>query len=198
MAHEILTLIPDQIVAGTQVDLRRTHSDFNPGVGWTMTLYVKGGDPAAPIAFSKAYTGVSSYFDLTLTPTETATLTRGNYKWEERVALGTERQRADYGILVVLPDIATATATSLLSDAAIRLAAVKAAINLRVGAVGSAQNIIESYGIHGRSVVYLPLRDLFALEASLVLAVKRESNPGVWGPTVEVRFGPVGSSNRGR
>ena len=193
MSHENLTAIPEQIVAGTQVDYRKTPGEFRPSDGWGLDLYLSGGDPATPIFFTKAFTPVDESFTITLTPANTATFTRGNYLWEERASRAGEKHRFDFGTIEVLPDLATATATSLLSRSAKMLAAVSAAIDLRMGIGGVPTDMVESYTIHGRSLTKVPLKELMDLQARLQMAVRREANPGKLGPQILVRFPAVDS-----
>jgi hypothetical protein len=193
VSHENLTAIPEQIVAGTQVDYRRTPSEFTPALAWTLKLYLSGGDPLGPSQLQKDFTISGQSFLITLTPTDTGALTRGNYLWEERAAKGAERQRFDFGAIEVLPDLETATAVSLLSRSARMLVAVRAALDIRTGNGGIATDMIEAYSIHGRSLTKVPLKELMDIESRLVMAVRREANPGRWGPTILARFPAVGS-----
>lgn len=188
MSHENLTAIPEQIVAGTQVNYRRTTSHFLPSQGWGMKLYLVGGDPASPVIFSKDFTVSDESFLMALLASDTVSFTRGNYQWEERVTNAAEKHRFDFGSIEVLPDLATATASSMLSRAAKMLVAVRAAIDIRMGIGGTATDLIESYSIGGRSITKMPLKELIDVESRLAMAVRREANPGQWGPRVKVHF----------
>jgi len=189
MTHLSATQIPDQVVAGTQVYWKRqASSEFLPADGWGLTLFLAGQS-----YLSKAFTAVSNYFEITLTAAETAAIAKGPYLWEERLIKGSEKYRFSFGSIEVLPDLGAATAGSLESRTAKMLRAIRAAIDIRMGIGGAGIDLVDAYSIGTRSFTKVPLEDLMSLESKLAMQLKREANPGKWGPTIEIRFPSISS-----
>lgn len=191
MSTETLTIFPEQIVAGTQIDYRATPSGFLPSGGWALKLYLKGGSFASPSSLTKDFTPDADSFLIQLTAAETGALSDGNYHWEQRATKVTQVERVDSGVVRVFPDIATASAASLLTENAKKLAYVRAAIAIRTN--DGTSDIIEEYAIGARRFLKLDFEKLLSIEARLARLVKMEANPGSFGPTVNIRFPNVGA-----
>lgn len=181
--HEQLTALPEVFQSGTQVEYRRSYDHFPATDGWTLALHLAGKS-----AFTKAFSPLDSGFQITLTAAETAALLPGTYQWEERATKAGAPKTADCGSVALRPNLATAIAGSLESRASKMLTAVRAAIDLRLGIGGTPTDAVESYTIGDRSLTKVALPVLLDMEARLAMAVRREENPGEWGPQVQVHF----------
>lgn len=170
--------IPDSFVAGTTVQYERSYSDY-PTSNWNMTLFIAG-----VAVFSIPATESNNKFLITISANQTKNFPAGNYRWEERVTDGTNVYIAGTGTVVVLADIAQATAGSLLSWEEKTLKVVEDALMGRLSAD------MESYSIDGRAVSKIPSRELLGIRNSLRRAVNAQKNIGKMGPTVLTVFKP--------
>lgn len=188
MSHQDLTAIPDVIVRGTTVEYRRTPAEFPPTTH-TLTLLLSGGSGAgSTISEAGAAVGVTAW-DFSLTPAETGTLTPGNYFWEERAQEVASGKKYPYatGVLQVTPDLASAT--PLLTFEAKALAAIEAALAVRLGiGASSSQDVIESYAVGIRQFDKWSTREMMDERARLARIVRNQASPGRFGPQVAVHF----------
>lgn len=187
--HENLTALPEQIVSGTAYDFTLTYAEF-PANEWTLKLLIAG---PGFLSIDADVDGLS--FAVALTNANTAGIPPGNYVWEYRVTKGGKSYVADSGVLEVLPNLAVATPGSLQSFNSKALAAVEAAISIRLGIGGTAVDVIESYSVGSRNIMKMSLRDLYDLRASLRMAVRNEARPGRLGPQVRAAFTGVGAES---
>lgn len=185
MSHDGLTALPLQIVRGTSVDYTRTDAEFTPP-DWDATLYIAG-----PSALSQAATDNGSSYDFALSAAQTQALLAGYYIWEERVTNGTKVYTIATGTLQIVATPAGAAAGALQSARSKELAAVEAAIAVRLGIGGVGQDVIDSYSVGTRQVTKMDLRQLYDLRAALEMAVRRELFPGQMGPQYRVTFSNV-------
>lgn len=162
-----LVCIPDRIAAGTTVKYSRSFADFPANDGWTMKVWLAGA-----IASGVDAVADGAGFDVTLSAAYTATLTPGNYRWVERVTKGSDIYDAASGTLVVTPNLATASAGSLLSYEEKTLAVIESALT------GSLTKGMESYQIDGIAVVKLDAEKLEKLRIKYQNAVNRLKNGG--------------------
>jgi hypothetical protein len=187
VSHQDLTAIPDVIVRGTTVEYRRTPSEFPPSTH-TLTLLLSGGSGAGS-TLSEAGTASGASFVFSLSTADTGTLTPGNYFWEERAQETATSKKYLFasGVLQVTPDLASAT--PLLTFEAKALAAIEAALVIRLGiGASSSQDVIESYAVGIRQFDKWSTREMMDERARLARIVRNQANPGRFGPQVAIHF----------
>lgn len=174
---DFATALPEQIVAGTTVKVRRSYADCPASAGWTLTLFLNGAE-----TFSKAFSASGDSFEITLTAAETAGLTPGNYQFIEQASKSGEKfiPPGGSGVVAVMPDVTSATLLQTWEEKT--LAVVEAALT---GRLTSGQ---EEYQIHGRAVKFIPASELLALRGSLRRAVEQQRTPGLALPEIRVAF----------
>lgn len=177
MSHTNLTALPAQLPAGTTVKYTRAHADFPADQGWGLTLYLAGVKLAS---FAGTPTGAS--FAFTLDAATTATLAAGLYHWEERASKAGEEYIADSGEVEVLANIKAAEAGDFQDQDEKDLAAIEAVLHGRITAD------VQSYQIHGRAVVKIPVLELEKLRAGIKARVESKRRGGKLGPTLRMSF----------
>lgn len=182
MAAETLTKIPDTITAGSTVTYTSAQSDYTDALGWGLTLYLAGASVA-----NVAASVVDGQFVITLSASATAALTPGLYQYSEIVSKGTapniEKHEVGRGGVIVLADIAAATAGSMQTWAEKELATVRAKLT------EVRPTLIEAYTIGQRQVAKQKIRELEESETKLTNRVARERNKGRTSRPVYVTFG---------
>lgn len=173
---ETLTALPEKLTAGTTVKLSITLSSYPADDGWALTLYLAGAKLAS-------WTGapIGKSFAFTLDAATTGTLTPGVYRWELRPSKAGEVYAPEFGSIEVLRNIASALAGDFQSHDERTLAVIEAALEGRLTAD------LESYQIHGRSVVKIPVLELAKLRAEYAARVELKRG-GKLGPTVRMSF----------
>lgn len=181
MGFTIPNVEPTVIRAGETFHWTKSLPSYAPADGWTLNYYFSG-----PDAFSiAATTSAAGDFDVQQTAATTAKYKDGRYAWSAVVTNGTERHEVDAGVLVIRPNLQVAPAGSQQTQNELMLAAIRAKLYTRV----NTDQLIESYGIHGRQVAKMPTAELVKLESIYAARVHRERNPGTIGTPVAVRFG---------
>ena len=171
------SILPSSFAAGTTVKLRRLLAAYPASAGWTLTLYLRGAGTldAEAVADGDAYV-------VTLSPTDTAALAPGTYRWTERVALDDDVYTADQGIVEITLDMAAAEAGTAQSHAERTLALIEATIEGRI------PSGMESYQIGGRAVTKIPLAELARLRGIYAARVWQQKHPGQLMPSAQVVF----------
>lgn len=180
----IASQIPDSFAAGTTVDVTLSYASYPASGGWTAMLHLAG---AALASVTGTATGKA--FRFKLTAANSAPLPAGNYQWRVVVTDGTDKFIADSGVLLVQPNIETATAGSMQSFEERDLAVVEAILN------GRMTTGMESYVIGNRQATLIPHKELRAYRAELKRAIYAQRNPGKFGPQVRVAFTGVRSES---
>lgn len=176
-----LSAFPDFINRGTTVKVTRGWNDFPANGGWTAKVYMVGASSVLNAGSGVSGTPNGANFDFALTPVNTD-LVPGDYRWEVRVTNGTDEYVAEYGKLAVLASLESAAAGSVLSKAEAELAAIEAEIAIR-----HSDDVQES-SIQGRSMVNIPIEQLYKRRETLREEVWREKNPGRIGPSILTVF----------
>lgn len=180
---EQLAALPSTIAAGTTVVYTKAVPDYLPADGWTLKLYIRGA-----VTLNKTATVSGTSYVVTLTSTDTATLSAGGYRWAEQVEkAGTplEVHEIDRGELLVELNLATAAANDALTYEEKTLAVIEAKLSGRLTAD------MESYQIAGRAVSRIPVKELEALRDKYRLRVYQQRNGGKFSRTLRVEFPSV-------
>jgi hypothetical protein len=126
---------------------------------------------------------------VTVEAATTAAYTAGMYQYIARVSLAGEVYTVDSGVVVISPNVATATAGALQTHAEKMVALCEAAIEAQAAAASAGgSGTIQSYSIGTRSVTFRDEADLRAQLAHYKWQVWKERNPGKLGPRRQVRF----------
>jgi hypothetical protein len=173
---------PAQLAAGETWHWTKSFPGFTPGEGWAVTYYIQGPAKKTIVGTPQAASGD---YDFLLTAANNEELPAGRYEWVALAVLGAEKHVAGRGILLVTPNLVTAPEGSLQTDNEQLLAAIRAKLYARV----NDDNLIEQYGIHGRTVAKMPTVDLVKLEGIYAARVRAERNPGRVGTDIEFVFG---------
>jgi len=162
-----LTELPAQLTAGTTVEYTKALAGYPADQGWTATLYLAGANLGTVTG-----TPSGSSFIFLLDAAITATLKAGRYKWAELVEKAGKRYVADSGEINVLADIMAALAGDFQDQDEKDLAAIEAVLHGRITAD------VQSYQIHGRAVVKIPVLELEKLRAGIKDRVQSKSRGG--------------------
>jgi len=131
---------PTEITQGLTCKWTRTDlTDHYPATTWTLTYYFVG-----PTQFNKAATADGSYFDVTLSATETTALLPGRYTLYGRVSASGELYEIYKADLVVIED-----PTQIEAGEDQRSWARICRDNLRAAIQGSSDSFIVNYSIGG-------------------------------------------------
>jgi len=171
--------MPESLTAGTTYKFSQGWTDYPANAGWTAGIYIAG---AAVTRAPITGTPNGSYFDFVLSAAALASFPSGNYQWQIIVAKAGESYIAASGVLRVLPNVAQATAGSLLTWAERTLPIVEAAIEGRLTAD------VQSYQINGRAVTKIPIGELLNLRAKCVGIIRQEQHPGEFITNVQTNF----------
>lgn len=178
---QTLTAMPETFAAGTSFQLSKSYPRHTAADGWAMTLWFAGpstGSLQGTDAGGGAYT-----FDVV--KSETESLVPGIYRAAVKgVKASTEAEILDYWLVNITPDIATATAGSMLSWEEKALPLVEAAIDDIVAGK------LQSYTVPGRGAEKLGLEQLQALRADLVATI-RQRRTGRVGRQHAIHFRPA-------
>lgn len=146
---------------------------------------------AGPACFSISGTEVvvsGLAYAVTVPAATSAALTAGRYDWTAYITLATVRRAARTGILVVTPNLATATGDNRAHSEKM-LALIEAELVTRVtGGSAGGGAAIESYQIGGWSISKVPTAELYLLRNKYRWEVWRSRNTCRIGPTVGVRM----------
>jgi hypothetical protein len=146
---EIPSTPPSEVRAGDTVKFTVQSAEYPLDGGWTLTYTVNG---PVKVAGSVALSGAVG--TVTLSATQTATLTPGTYRWLLRVSSGGEVYTIGEGALTVTPNVAGAVAGALTSKAEQTLALLEAELLAR------AASDHTEYAVDGRSLKRESIVDL--------------------------------------
>jgi hypothetical protein len=128
-------------------------------------------------------------FAVTVAATDTASVVAGVYQYLARVTLAGVVHTVDSGSVVILPNVATATAGTLQSHGEKMIALLKSEIQARIDGTGTGHT---GYTIDGRSIEKFSLTELYTLHNRYRAELAREQNGGQL-PAIGIRFTAVGS-----
>lgn len=161
MAIQTLSCLPDSFEAGDTILFSENYGDFPAGT-WTATIYFSL-NGAVPTSVAATASGTGHLF--TLSSAFTAALSPGIYDWATYATSGSERAKANGGIVYVLPNLASAqTATA----AAQQLAAANTALT----ALLTGQNMSVSF--NGQSFTRKNQMELYQIVKRLKADVQTE------------------------
>lgn len=147
---------PLEITAGDSVQWKRQFSDYPASDSWILSYAMLNATDKITI------TGAASGSDhlVTLAAADTAVYTAGTYHWQAYVTRSTERHLVDSGTLIIKPNFAAATVTTLDARSHVKkvLDAIEAVIEKR------ATIDQEEYTIGNRSLKRTPIEDLVKLK----------------------------------
>lgn len=131
----------------------------------------------------------SNAYSVTVTASSTAGYAAGNYSYIARVTLAGAVYTVDSGVVLVTPNLGTATAGQLQTHAEKMVALCEAAIEAQAAAAtAGGSGTIQSYTIGTRSVTFRDAEDLKRQLIDYKWQVWRERNPGRIGPKRSVKF----------
>jgi len=171
---------PSRFAAGTTLNVERSFSDYSATAGWTAKLYMNGLSEIAPVVGIAQGSG----FRFTVPAIVTGILQAGDYVYKVIVTDGTVVLVAESGAIRIDPNIATALAGALQSQAEKWLQIAVAAIEGRLTADQ------QAYQIAGRAVTKIPIMEWWEIRARCEseIAQKRASAGGRFGRTVRSTF----------
>jgi hypothetical protein len=181
MSNLDLTALPDSFPAGTTVIYTKSFTNFSP-TEWTLKLYLAGPDTLNVTAVASG----ESYV-VTIPATSTAASPAGSYHWVERVEKTGVVCDLASGLVILTPNLATATDGSLQDWAEKVLPLVEAAIAGRIPAG------MESYQIAGRAVAKIPIRELMALRGQLKSMVAQGQSRTRISRPIHIKFPQTGA-----
>ena len=179
----ISTTEPAALIAGDTAKWLKTLADYPASGGWVLSYELV--NAAARISFGS--TALDRDHLVGVPAATTAAWAPGAYTWRARVSQASEVYTVGGGQMQVQPAFATALDAS--SHARRTLEAINAVLE------GRASSATAEYTIAGRSLKYIPLPELLALQSSYERKVRSEEtaaklaaglgNPG----RIYVRFG---------
>jgi hypothetical protein len=169
MSADIPSTPPAELRAGDTAKWRRELPDYPASASWQLKVTLVGQQGAHTVTADAA----GDAFVFTLPASTTAGWTAGRYVRTEYVTNGTERYTVDTGEVVLLPDLAAATAAiDTRSHARKVLDAIETWLESRAPTAGA----FEHAGI---KIQNYPLADLLALRDRYRAEVRRETaGPG--------------------
>lgn len=155
MSYSVPSAFPSKIVAGTSLRFDPAPSDFAYSEGYQLDYHmVKTGQ--TPVHFSAYATGTN--FGVHVPAATTSNWSPGQWNWSARASLSGETYPAGSGIVEVIVDSATATASTET-----RTHARKCLDLIEVALEGRIPSGMVSYQIEGRSITKIPLSELYEL-----------------------------------
>lgn len=173
MTLTIPTCIPESFTAGDTVEFTQVFGDYPPSDGWVLSVRIITATPVdATVTDDDAstYTVVFAPADTESIVTQTVARIVGYVTGSGDYA--GRRYKVIDQVIVIEPNIATATATDLKTHAERTLAIIEAAIE------GTLPNNLKSYSIGGRSVEQYTPNELMGLRARYQYEVKLQRNGG--------------------
>ncbi len=177
------TTEPSSLIAGDTAKWQKSLADYPASAGWVLSYELV--NAASRITFGSTALGDDHL--VTVPAATTAAWASGAYTWRARAALGAEVYTVGGGQMQVQPAFAAELDAS--SHARRTLEAINAVLE------GRASSATAEYSIAGRSLKYIPIDELLALQSSYERKVKSEEtaaklaaglgNPG----RIYVRFG---------
>jgi hypothetical protein len=177
--------MPTSFAAGETLEFRVSLADYSPAQGDEATLFLAG--PAFPDdhAFAEGIAGTADGGGWIFegAAEDTATLLPGTYEWRLRVTdVDGKVRNALSGVVLVEPDIATATGGELASSDEALLVSVRAQIAKRV------QADMRSLGENDRQAIREELSELRDLERDLMSRIAARHRGSTTRPNVRAAF----------
>lgn len=164
---QTLTEMPASFAAGETVEYTRSLSDYPANDGWTLAVHLRGDATA-----NATVTPSGADYGVVFEAAKTAGLPAGRYEWAEiATKVGVVKQAAT-GSVIVTPNIATAGAGALKSDAEKTLAALQAK---RDGRLTADQETIQVDGMAISRIPYDSLEEHIRRYQAIVNAELRGS-----------------------
>lgn len=181
MAPTVPWGLSDRLRAGDTWLWKETFPEYPSSEGWTPQYLIRG---AGRLEWSAAFAVASGEeWTITIPAATTADLPAGRYEWSIlMVGSGAYAGRSHTlasGILIVLPNLATAVAGARQTYSERTLEVIRAKLEGRV------TEDIQTYMIGARQVGKLDIRELMRLEAVFAARVKRERSGGQLDQPVE-------------
>ena len=135
---------------------------------WVMKFYIRTNSASGLTSQGSTY---GTGWEFTLSASDTAPLTAGDYFWQSEVSKGSDKYSVGTGSLLVQQSLAyTGSVSSIQEKSQLEqdLDAVQSAIRTLVSG-----GVIKEYSIGGRSLKKYELADLMALESRLKFQFKR-------------------------
>ena len=101
MAADIPPIEPEYFTSGETVQWTKSLADFPASEGWTLAYKIRGTNALDIIAVADG-----DDYDVTITKSQSATLTAGNYWWQSFVTKADDRHVVDWGEFEVRKDLA--------------------------------------------------------------------------------------------
>ena len=162
----IPTTEPSQVRAGDTVKWTRSLSDYLPDDSWVLTYVLRG--PEGEIDITASDNGDGTHL-VNVAPATTAAWAAGEYEWIAQVSDGTDVYTADYGTIVILPDLAEHSGSyDHRSWTKRSLDAVEAVLE------GRASRSDQTYSIGTRQLQHMSHTELWDLRSNLQSEYKRE------------------------
>lgn len=147
---DIATTEPGAFTKGDYVQWKRSLDDYKASAGWTLTYYFRGDS-----TLNKAATASGDDHLLTLSTSDTDSLTAGEYAWAAKVSKASELYTIAIGNVTVRPDIADENSGyESRPHCKIMLDAIEAILQ------GKATQDVLSYSIQGRSLTRMNVEEL--------------------------------------
>lgn len=157
---------PSFIRAGDTLKWTRTVDGYSSSDGWALSYRFMSA--AAKFDVPSTADG-SGGFAISVASGTTAAYAAGAYRWVARVTNGTENYTVAEGTATVLPDLADATAAM---DPRTQNERILDAINNLIE--GRTTSDAQSYKIHGRELVRMPMNELLQWRAEYANLVAAE------------------------
>lgn len=183
MSFQVPSTEPTSIAAGEEWHWTKSFPGFTPAEGWGITytfLERKGTTKKTIVGTPQA---ASQDYDFKITAANNEEVPAGMYDWVAIATNGAEKHRAAFGSTDVKPNLVKAPSGAGSNEKL--LEAVEARLYERV----TEGALIDQYGIHGRTVAKMPLKDLLALRGQLKAIINAERHPDRIGTDVEFTFG---------
>ena len=135
---------------------------------WAMKFYIRTNSSSGLTTTGSTY---GTGWEFTLTASETAPLTKGDYFWQFEVSKGSDKYSVGTGSLLIQQSLAyTGSVSSIQEKSQVEqdLDGVQSAIRTLVSG-----GVVKEYSIGGRSLKKYELSDLMALESRLKYQLKR-------------------------
>ncbi len=155
---------PTELTAGTTAKWTKSLPDY-PAGEWTLVYALRSANDKLDVTA----TANGTDYDVTITATESDTLSAGRYAWQAVVSKGDETYLADQGFLTVKKLLSAADTFDPRTQNEKNLEALDAVI------AGKASADVLEYTINGRQLRRYPIKELIALRnhyAALVASEK--------------------------
>lgn len=176
----IPTTEPTTFAAGETVEWTKSIADYASTDGWTLIYSIRGPSVFADVTATGNSDGS---YSISIPVSTTTGLSAGTYKWASHAYKAGPpilRYAIARGVIVVTQDLTAAT--TVKSHAAQALEVIEAALT------GRLTSDMQSYAIAGRSILKIPINELYALRAKYRAELWKERNPKRSNPLRSVTF----------